>query len=287
MLGRHFIEHAEKKTTVSKTDVALDFIVNIGMNKLMVKLLVHTGQLSAKNEGYVFDYDNQFIPTDKNDTKWSYKHTDGYFPCIASIGNFPDYIENRNGNSNVKCKQDETLERAYEALGENGIKVKHSRMNCRSFDQKVVPLVESNSKYLYIRAQRCASLYEIVRGMNGWKKETIGFKEYEVASIEYAPFGWNKTHRYMITREKKADGLGVLFTGNNYTYRVIMTNNRKMTDFEVVEFYNDRTESEREFDEMDNDFFGKRCRSLFAGKHGVSDHNGHLPDPVSLSGGIY
>lgn len=253
----------EKETTVSGTGIMHDFNINLTMNKLMVELLLLTGQLNPKNEGYVFDYDNQFIPTDKYDSKRSYKHADGYFPGIASIGNLPVYIENRNGNSNVKYKQDETLKRAYEILAEKGIKIKHSRMDCGSFDQKVVPVVEANSKYFYIRAQRCASLYDIVRGTTGWKKETVGFKEYQVASIEYAPFGWDKTYRYVITREKKDDGQGDLFTGDNYTYRAIMTNNREMTDIEVVEFYNDRGESERLFDEMNNDFLWKKMPFSF------------------------
>jgi Transposase DDE domain group 1 len=253
----------EKESTVSQTGTGHDFNVNLDMNKLMVKLLVQTGQLSPKNESYIFDYDNQFIPTDKYDSKRSYKHADGYFPGIASIGNFPVYIENRNGNSNVKYKQDETLKSAYEVLGGFGIKVKHSRMDCGSFDQKVVPVVEANSQYLYIRAQRCASLYDIVRGMDGWKTETIGFKEYQVASIEYAPFGWDKTYRYVITREKKANGQGDLFTGDGYAYRAIMTNNREMTDLEVVEFYNNRGESERLFDEMNNDFLWKKMPFSF------------------------
>jgi len=207
----------EKESTVSQTGISHDFNINLDMNKLMVKLLVQTGQLSPKNKDYIFDYDNQFIPTDKYDSKRSYKHADGYFPGIASIGNFPVYIENRNGNS----------------------------------------------KYFYIRAQRCASLYDIVRDMTGWKTETIGFKEYQVASVEYAPFGWDKTYRYVITREKKADGQGDLFTGDNYTYRAIMTNNSEMTNLEVVEFYNDRGESERLFDEMNNDFLWKKMPFSF------------------------
>jgi len=207
----------EKESTVSQTGISHDFNINLDMNKLMVKLLVQTGQLSPKNKDYIFDYDNQFIPTDKYDSKRSYKHADGYFPGIASIGNFPVYIENRNGNS----------------------------------------------KYFYIRAQRCASLYDIVRDMTGWKTETIGFKEYQGASVEYAPFGWDKTYRYVITREKKADGQGDLFTGDNYTYRAIMTNNSEMTNLEVVEFYNDRGESERLFDEMNNDFLWKKMPFSF------------------------
>ncbi len=99
----------KKETTISKTGVEHDFNINMKMNKLLPKLLVQTGQLSPKNDSYIFDYDNQFIPTDKYDSKRSYKHAGGYFPGIASIGNFPVYIENRNGNSNVKYMQGTTM----------------------------------------------------------------------------------------------------------------------------------------------------------------------------------
>ena len=253
----------EKETFLSKSNIEHDFNINTDMNQLMVSLLVKTKQLLSGNNDYIFDYDNQFIPTGKYDSKRSYKKSDGYFPGIASIGNFPIYIENRNGNSHVKYKQDETLKRAYRILGENGIKIKHSRMDCGSFDKKVVPVVEANSDFFYIRAQRCASLYDIVRETTNWQTVNIGFKEYPVASIEYAPFGWNKTYRYVITREKKADTQGDLFTGDNFVYRAIMTNNREMSDVEVVEFYNDRGESERLFDEMNNDFLWKKMPFSF------------------------
>jgi len=253
----------EKETFLSKSNIEHDFNINTEMNQLMVSILVKTKQLFTGNNGYIFDYDNQFIPTDKYDSKRSYKKADGYFPGIASIGNFPVYIENRNGNSHVKYKQDETLKRAFSILNGNGIKIKHIRMDCGSFDKKVVPVVEANSDFFYIRAQRCASLYDMVRGATNWQTENIGFKEYQVASIEYAPFGWDKTYRYVITREKKADTQGNLFTGDNFTYRAIMTNNREMTDVAVVEFYNNRGESERLFDEMNNDFLWKKMPFSF------------------------
>ena len=119
----------EKETIVSATNVRHDFNINIAMNRLMVKLLVQTGQLSPEYGEYIYDYDNQFIPTEKYDSKRSYKKADGYFPGIASINNCPVYIENLNGNSNVKYKQDETLKRSYTLLDEFGIQVKHSRMD--------------------------------------------------------------------------------------------------------------------------------------------------------------
>ena len=201
----------EKETVVSETNIRHNFNINIAMNRLMVKLLVQTGQLSPAHEGYIFDYDNQFIPTEKYDSKRSYKKADGYFPGIASIKNYPVYIENRNGNSIVKYKQAETLERAYGLLEESGIKIKHSRMDCGSFDKTVVPVVEANSTYFYIRAQRCGNLYNRIKEITNWETVTIGFKEYQVASVEYAPFGKDKTYRYVITREKNNDAQGNLF----------------------------------------------------------------------------
>ena len=121
-------------------------------------------QIIPQKEGYIFDYDNQFIPTEKYDSKRRYKKADGYVPGIASI--------------------------------------------------------------------------------------------------EYATFGWDKTYRYVISREKKPDGQGDLFTRDDFTYKAIMTNNREMTDLEVILFYNARGKSERFFDEMNNDFLWKKHLSL-------------------------
>jgi hypothetical protein len=253
----------EKETITSPTGTEHDRNVNEKMNNLMVRLLVLTNQLSPLKGDYVFDYDNQFIPAEKYDSKRSYKHADGYFPGIASINNYPVYIENRNGNSNVKFKQDETLKRAYANLSAFGIKAKHSRMDCGSFDKEVIPVVEANSQYFYIRAQRCANLYQQIREVANWQTATIGTKEYQLASIEYAPFGWEKTYRYVVAREKNVDGQGDLFTGDSFTYRAIMTNNGEMSDLEVVGFYNDRGQSERLFDEMNNDFLWKKMPFSF------------------------
>ena len=154
---------APKETFISESGVEHDFNINMKMNNLLVNLLVLTNQLDTNNKDYVLDYDNQFIPTDKYDSKRSYKKAEGYFPGIASINNLPVYIENRNGNSNVKYKQEETPVRTYKVLSDVGVKIKHSRMDCGSFTQKVVNVVESNSTHFYIRAQRCANLYEHIK----------------------------------------------------------------------------------------------------------------------------
>ena len=252
-----------KETFISESGVEHDFNINMKMNNLLVNLLVLTNQLDTNNKDYVLDYDNQFIPTDKYDSKRSYKKAEGYFPGIASINNLPVYIENRNGNSNVKYKQEETLVRTYKVLSDAGVKIKHSRMDCGSFTQKVVNVVESNSTYFYIRAQCCANLYEHIKEIPQWETAEIGCKKYEIASINYKPFGKQKEYRYVITREAKSNGQTDIFTQDSFIYRAIMTNNTTMSDIEVVKFYNQRAESERLFDEMNNDFLWKKMPFSF------------------------
>lgn len=256
-----------KEIFVSKSGVTHEFNSNLKMNRLMVDLLLTTKQLSPHKKDYIFDYDNQFIPTGKYDSKRSYKKADGYFPGIASIDNHPVYIENRNGNSNVKYKQEQTLARAYKVLVDAGIKVKHSRMDCGSFTQEVVKVVEVNSDNFYIRAQRCTNLYEQLKEVDHWETVEIGFKKYEVASIVYTPFGKNKEkrkeYRYVVTREPKENGQVDLLTGTTFKYRAIMTNNTSLSDLEVINFYNQRGESERLFDEMNNDFLWKKMPFSF------------------------
>ncbi|WP_144963214.1 transposase [Gillisia sp. Hel_I_86] len=253
----------EKETFISNSGTQHEFSTNKKMNQFMLGLLLKTGQLSPKHDGHVLDYDNQFIPTGKYDLKRSYKKGDGYFPRIASMGNLPVYIEGCNGNSNVKYKQDQTPQRTFEVLEEGKIKIAHGRMDCGSFTKDVVSVLEANTSFFYVRAQRCTNLHEIVAGIHHWQTREIGHKEYQLASIEYAPFGGRKAYRYVISREKKTNAQGNLFTGNDFTSRAMMTNNREMTDLEVINFYNDRGNSERLFDEMNNDFLWKKMPFSF------------------------
>lgn len=259
----------EKELAVSKGGALNELCNNRRMNRLLVGLLVHTGQLVPGAKGLVLDFDNQFVPAGKYDSRKGYKKENGYFPGIASIDNHPVYVEGRNGNSNVKFGQAETLERTYALLREHGIRVAHSRMDCGSFTEEVVGTVEANSDHFYIRAQRCAALYEAVRGITDWGEAEIGGKSYGVASIRHAPFGGEREYRYVISRETRDDRQGDLFTGDSFTYRAIITDNHEMGDAEVVRFYNARGNSERLFDEMNNDFLWKRMPFSFLNQNTV------------------
>jgi len=97
-------------------------------------------------------------------------------------------------------------------------------------------------------------LFGKINQVENWTEVEIGFKKYQVASIQYTPFGEDKAYRYVVSREKNTDGQCNLFSGDHYLYRAIMTNDNEKSDLEVVLFYNQRGQSERLFDEMNNDF---------------------------------
>ena len=43
-------------------------------------------------EDLVYDFDHEFIPTEKYDTTYSYKNEKGYFPAVVSVFGYPFYL---------------------------------------------------------------------------------------------------------------------------------------------------------------------------------------------------
>jgi hypothetical protein len=233
-----------------------EFNLNPKLNKLLVKSLKQTGQLKS-GRLYDLDYDNQVQPTEKYDATKTYKKTYGYQPGIASIQNMPVYIEGRNGNSPAKFLQAETLERAFSNLKGNGISIGRFRADSASYQKNVIDVVEGHSRSFYIRAMRCAKMDDMIGSVavDDWEKVRLGIQEMEVADIpDYRPFDSGKSYRLVISRIKRRDAQTDMFSGGAYTYRGILTNERNATNREVVAFYNQRGESERVFDVMNNDF---------------------------------
>ena len=241
---------------VSSTGVTHQFNINKNLNELLLKSLLKTGQLENLIS-YTVDYDNQVIPTEKYDAARTYKKCDGYQSGIASIGKHIVYIEGRNGNSPAKYKQNETLERTFSLLQAEGIKTNRFRADCASYQKQVIDLVVSKDMLFYIRAMRCASMEQQIATLSpdSWNRIRLGTQEMEVAEIvDYQPFGEKKSYRLVISRIKRKDRQTGLFTGSDYTYRSIITNDKKWDQKQITSFYNKRGSSERTFDAMNNDF---------------------------------
>jgi len=241
------------KTYTSKQGKSYSFNVNTKLNRLNIKSLLLTNQLTSGTY-YDFDYDNQLIATEKYDTKQSYKHCKGYFPGVATIDNMVVYIENRDGNANVKFEQENTLSRAYDLLNENGIHINRSRMDAGSYSKEIIKVVASNSELFYIRANKSEDLFRQITEIQKWETVEINYKIYEVASIPFTQFYEQKNYRLVIMREKTNDIQIDAFTGDTFSYRSILTNDWESTEKGVIEYYNQRGSSEKTFDVMNNDF---------------------------------
>jgi hypothetical protein len=252
---RLFGELATENTIVevSSSKKEYQFNINENLNDLNIKSLLLTKQLE-KGKFYDFDYDNQIIEHEKFDARKTYKMNTGYFPGVASIGDKIVYIENRDGNANVKTAQAETLERSYTTLNNNEVYVNRSRMDAGSYSEEIIKVVDKYSKLFYIRANKCESLTEEIRQITNWQTVEINFIEYQVASIPFTRFLVDRNYRLVIMREKTNDPQLDLFDGVKFNYRCILTNDHQASEKEVIEYYNGRGASEKIFDIQNNDF---------------------------------
>ncbi len=260
---RSFKELTTENTVyVSNSGLSYNFNINNKLNRLNIKSLKLTKQLKA-GECYDFDYDNQVNANNKWDAKKTYKKTKGYFPGIATIGNNIVGIENRDGNANVKFKQEDTLERFYTQLESEGISINRSRMDAGSYSKNIIDVVDKHSKLFYIRANKSADMFQQINNITDWETVEINYKNYEVASIPFIQFHEDRNYRLVIMREKSCDTQLDMFTKDTYIYRSILTNDHASTEKEVIEYYNARGASEKIFDEMNNDFGWKHLPFSF------------------------
>ena len=243
----------ENTVYTSDRNISYNFNINKKLNRLNIKSLIHTGQLDPEKY-YDYDYDNQITENNKYDAKRTYKKNKGYFPGVATIEDKIVYIENRDGNANVKFKQAETLKRSYELLLEEGVRINRSRMDAGSYSKEIIDVVDKYSKMFYIRANKSENLFEQIKEIKNWQTVEINYINYEVASIPFIQFYQERNYRLVIMREKSNDNQLDMFTGDTFTYRSILTDDWQSTEKEVIEYYNQRGGSEKIFDIMNNDF---------------------------------
>ena len=249
-------------TYTSGSGKAYDFNTADTLNTLLLNCLLATGQLKEGGE-YDVDFDHQFIETEKYDAKPTYKKFPGYRPGVAVIGDMIVGIENSDGNTNVRFRQEDTLRRLFERLEEKKLTVRRFRADCGSCSEDIVDEVRKHCKTFYIRANRCSSLYDDIFTLRGWKKEEINGIEFELNSILIEKWK-GKAYRLVIQRQKRVDAELDLWEGE-YTYRCVLTNDHLSSMRDILEFYNMRGGKERIFDDMNNGFGWNRLpKSLMA-----------------------
>lgn len=228
-------------------------------NKVNINPKMNTFLISSANffdvlpkEDLVYDFDHQFIPTEKYDATHSYKNKKGYFPAVVSIADVPLYIEGRNGNCNVKTAQLDTHKRALSALHNQGIFPMYARMDAGSYIQDVTNFFHSQNILFFIRANQSQYLLEAASSSEDWQDCTIGYQDMQTTTLAYQ-FG-DAAHRIVAYRVPNRTGQIDTFTGDAFKYMFIITNDWEMSDKQVIEFYNQRGASEKVFDVQNNDF---------------------------------
>lgn len=250
----------------SESDKVYEFNTAKKLNQLLLNCLFSTGQLK-KGESYDVDFDHQFLATEKNDAKPTYKKFTGYRPGVAVIGDMIVGIENSDGNTNVRFHQEDTLNRFFERFKKNGLVIRSFRADCGSCSEKIVSVVEKNCQKFYIRANRSSALYDTTIALKEWKTVKINGIEFELNSIIVEKWK-GKEYRLILQRQKRTDKELDIWDGE-YIYRCILTNDYDSSMEEIVEFYNKRGGKERIFDDMNNGFGWKRLPKSFMAKNTV------------------
>jgi hypothetical protein len=232
------------------------------LEQLNISLLKKLGVFDAKE--LTIDYDNTIIFNEKSDSKMTYKRNPGYQPGVCTINEQQVfYIENRNGNSDAKSFQSDTLNRVFKLLKDNNIKrIDHFRADAASYQYDVIDLLEKNVKNFYVGCRNgyIEKYFTLILNWVPFISSSDG--PMEIGEINIIPFQRQarndkrkpKEYRLVVKRKLKEDKQLDLFTMDAFEYRAILTNNKVLRAEAVAEFYNHRGAMEKQFDILKNDF---------------------------------
>ena len=235
------------------------------LNGLLVYTAIKSGLLIRGRE-YDLDFDHEYLRSETWEALPTYKGFRGYGPGCAVLTDVRTAleviagIENRDGNTPVKFRQADTLERILLNIIEQGLRLRYIRVDCGSCDSKVIRLLLEHGQHVFVRAEMCRSLREkLLNPRRKWRSTTVGDQQMEVLSMPFDGLGGEIPHcRLVVQRQRKPEGtqLDCFEEGGSdvYVYRAILTNEWDMTEEEVIDFYNQRGAKEKVFDQMDNDF---------------------------------
>ncbi len=249
-------QELKQPNLIKKSPKGVEHEINYNnkFNEVLIGLALKTKQLNVGEQDNILDFDNVVIENGKQDAKLSYKMVKGYHPNIAFIGRIPVHIENHNGNTPARFEQFQTLERCFNNLEKQNIKIEHFRADSASYQMDVINAMETWVKFFYIRMMDFEDIRQACAEIKAWKIVRINNEFKEVASIQYQPKNCTKAHRIVVTRNKRKDRQIDLLSGTAYTYQGIITNNNQMNEQGVIEFYNGRGDAENSNRYLLNDF---------------------------------
>jgi hypothetical protein len=224
-----------------------------------IRLLKLLGQFDKQE--LVIDYDNTILFTEKMDSKMTYKRDYGYQPGVCFLNHkYALYMENRNGNSDAKSFQVDTLYRMFQHLEEQRVnKIDKFRADSASYQFEVIKLLEQHVQHFYI-GLRNSYVEKYFSQITEWKetKDSLGDTIW-IGEIMYTPFEKKNReglspYRLLVKRKLRKDAQANLFTSDAYDYRAVITNDMECQAEQGLTFYYQRGDVERQFDILKNDF---------------------------------
>jgi hypothetical protein len=241
--------------------VTHQYCTNSKLENLNIDILKRLGVF--KSDKLTIDYDNTIVFNEKQDSKMTYKKDYGYQPGVCTINEEHIlYIENRNGNSDAKSFQANTLKRVFDLLESKKVKkIDCFRADAASYQFDVISLLQKKVNRFYIGC-RNSYVEKYFSQVTDWEEMKDKDGVMEVGSIEITPFQnqarLNKSiplqYRLIVKRKSKKDQQIDMFTQDAYEYRAILTNDFDQDTKSVAAFYNQRGNMERQFDILKNDF---------------------------------
>jgi hypothetical protein len=239
--------------------VTHQYCTNSKLEGLNIDILKKLGVFNS--DKLTIDYDNTIIFNEKEDSKMTYKRNYGYQPGVCTINEENIlYIENRNGNSDAKSFQLDTLKRVFDLLDSKEIKKVHNfRADAASYQYDVISFLHNKVDNFYIGC-RNSYVEKYFSQVDQWEELNCEDGTMEVGSIEITPFERQypsnkaQTYRLVVKRTPKENRQMDLITQDTYDYRAIITNDFDLDTKGVASFYNQRGNMERQFDILKNDF---------------------------------
>jgi len=231
--------------------------INMPMSKLIVQALRQTGQLKP-SKAYTLDVDATLVPTECYDAKFSYKQKHGYSPMISSIGQLPVFIETRNGNVAPATRTKENIELSISLLKEQGIKVDKVRMDSAGYSKEPMDYMQEIGVKFYIAGKNKEGIMKAIQNdelkWTPFHLETIQtFWDCECSETQYRPSGAKHNYRVITLRISKDKKLPAKWTkGDEFNYKMVITNDWDSSPKEIVKFLNGRGASERLIDNLKN-----------------------------------
>lgn len=256
---RHFSQWATEDEVIQceKSNIAYHFNLNPLLNGFLGDSALLA--LDLGHRSYVdLDYDNTPVETNKRDAKVTYQKTRGYCPGVVYLNGHPFYLENRDGNAPVTFRQEDTLRRAFRQIEGRGLKVRRAVMDAGSYTRAVVDLVSRHAKSFYIRAVNTEYYQSLVyESKGGWKRWKLdGGRVIESRRLDFENFPEMRDRGFEVVLYRHVDESykDTLYERQMYRYFAILTNDKELSDREIVELYNKRGAVEQRFENLKNDF---------------------------------